>query len=101
MSDDELFVPIDTEDCYTLNDNAVPALMNAYMQQDDEGRYRMFKLFGSSAKYTLVESVLIAECMFALITGGAPAFDRFVTAEFERTTTDIIDAELRTMFGED
>jgi hypothetical protein len=98
----DLFVPVpDPEDSfYTLNEEAVPMLVNEYMRQDDEGRFRMFKLFGCSAKYSIVESVLIAECMLALLTGGAEAFDRFVTAEFERTSKDIIDSELRELFGE-
>jgi len=98
----DLFVPVpDPEDSfYVLNEEAVPMLVNEYMRQDDEGRFRMFKLFGATAKYSLVESVLIAECMLALLTGGADAFDRFVTAEFERTSKDIIESELRELFGE-
>jgi hypothetical protein len=102
MSDSDLFVPVTDEgpEFYTLNEEAVPMLVNEYMRQDDEGKFRMFKLFGCSAKYTIVESVLIAECMLALLTGGADAFDRFVTAEFERTSKDIIESELRDLFGE-
>lgn len=99
MSSD-LFVPVTDEgpEFYTLNEDAVPMLVNEYMRQDDEGRYRMFKIFGCTAKYTIVESVLIAECMLALITGGSPAFDAFVTREFERTTAEIIEAELGELF---
>ena len=99
MFNSSLFVPVpESGQFYTLNEEAVPMLVHVYMRQDDEGRFRMFKVFGSTAKYSLPESVLIAECMLALITGGSAAFDSFVTREFERATAEIIEFELGELF---
>ena len=88
MSDLFVFAPI--EPVLSLNEDAVPMIVNEYMRQDDEGRFRMFKLFAATARYTLPETFLMAQCMLALITGGADAFDEFVMGEFEAVIDSIV-----------
>jgi hypothetical protein len=97
----DLFEPVAPEEFVSLNEDAVPMLVNEYMRQDEEGRFRMFKLFGTTAKYSWPESFLIAQCMLELMRGGAPAFDAFVQREFEQTTAQIIEAELRGLFPDE